>query len=123
MKNIIRFNFQLRFGVYCITHVLLWLQYKILNFPIYNVYCWCRGACINTSSVAITFPTIDRCTADQCPHTVSVLRVEMESSAALSDAIPATKYYENMPTVGEFLMCLVRGEMMGFIHPITKNPK
>lgn len=111
---------QLRFGVYCVTHVLIWLQYKIVNFPIYNIYCWCRGSCINTNSVAITFPTIASAVTNK-NHNVSVLRLEMKSSVSLADAIPTTQYYENMPSIGAFFMCLVRGQMMGFIHPITKK--
>lgn len=114
----IRFDYlQLRLLIYCLTYILMTIQYKILTFPFYKYLRWLTGSYIDASNISMSFVSSRKC------DSVELLELELalhscfpwkKSAFAIKSGSQLTKPL----SIGAFAMFLVKGEMMAFVPKI-----
>ncbi|XP_037028421.1 uncharacterized protein LOC119068771 [Bradysia coprophila] len=111
----------LRFCVYCITYTLAMIQRQILIFPTYNYLKWLTGSFVNDDNIEMTC-LVNRTakTANvTCP--VSIISIEAKSSMPTSRCPSNIKLNsDSLMSIDQFLLSLIRSDMLGFIHPQRK---
>lgn len=113
----------LRFGIYCITYLLMTIRKQIIVLPVFAFVQWLKGsyACPDCMEMQIVDSYAYRPT--QCKTYVTVLKVDSNSSTPWRKSLFDTseEINQNEPlSVGKFLSKLIKGEMMGFIQPEQK---
>uniref|UniRef100_A0A336KLS7 CSON006641 protein n=1 Tax=Culicoides sonorensis TaxID=179676 RepID=A0A336KLS7_CULSO len=113
----------LRFGIYCITYLLMVIRKKIIVLPVYNFIKWSRGsyACPDCMELKVcdTYPVKSTLSKNH----VTVLSIEPKSSTPWGKSLfdVQQEINQNDPiSIGKFIKGLIKGEMMGFIQPEQK---
>ncbi|XP_063703455.1 uncharacterized protein LOC134833156 [Culicoides brevitarsis] len=114
----------LRFGIYCITYLLMVFRKKIIVLPIYNFIKWIRGRYACPDCMELNVLETYALKADKSTkNCVTVLSIEPKSStpwrSSLFDAQQEINQNEPL-SIGEFIKGLIKGKMMGFIQPEQK---
>lgn len=113
----------LRFGIYCITYLLMTIRKRILVLPVYTFVQWIKGSYACPDAVEVQIIESYAYKPSLCKHYITVLRIESKSSLPWTRSLFATseEINHNEPlSIGNFLSKLIKGEMMGFIQPEQK---
>ncbi|KAJ6644204.1 Phosphatidylinositol N-acetylglucosaminyltransferase subunit Q [Pseudolycoriella hygida] len=114
----------LRFCVYCITYTLANIRRRILVFPTYNYFKWLMGKFVNGDNIEMSLVTNMIAKTDNVEYPVSVISIEPKASLPTSRHPLQIELYSDLEMpVDQFLLSLIRSDMLGFIHPQKKRFK
>lgn len=108
------FSPQLRLLIYCVSFVLMSLQYKILTFPFYKYLRWITGSYVDASNISVDL------ISQRTSNDVEVL----EFNLTLNSCVPwkrsafVTKSESQLVrpvSIKKFAKYLFEGEMMSFL--------
>lgn len=113
-RNNLVFPPQLRLLIYCVSFVLMSLQYKILTFPFYKYLCWITGSYIDASNMSVDL------ISQRSSSGVEVLEFNLTLNSCVpwkrSPFVTKTENHLVMPvSIKKFAKYLFEGEMMSFL--------
>lgn len=117
-KRRIKFSsLQLRLSIYCVSFILMNIQYKILTFPFYKYLRWISGSYIDPTNISINLVSSKRLQN----YELTEFRLELKSSFPWSKSVfnvtPQCQLPKPLP-IASFAKCLLKGELMAFLPNI-----
>ncbi|XP_055641582.1 uncharacterized protein LOC129778601 [Toxorhynchites rutilus septentrionalis] len=111
----------LRFGIYCVSYLLMTIRRTILQFPFAGMIRWIRGVYTNLDSLEIFN------IGSYAKENITIIYIAPKASSFWGDRSCHQKQADtdgvkmgpatNTISIGQFFASLVRGEMVAFIQP------